>query len=168
MLGHKSDFWERVRAYFLPKLGVVVQYVEDVTGGKYYVRSETHNKEFVGRVSYSEEEFEAFLDSTGFQRNPLSSWKRLESNPEEFEEASFRKVGFEKYPDMQIHVILYDGSNIQNADSDYTYVYAHWEYRWDKHPIKHYYGEKKSSAKGVKKMKDILDQRGVAYEPIRP
>lgn len=168
MLGHKSDFWERIRAYLLPKAGILVQYLKDVTGEKYYVRSETHNNEFVGRVSYSEETFEKFLDSAGFQRNPLSSWKRLESNPSEYEEASFRKVGFDEYPDMQIHVVLYDGSNIQNDTSGYTYVYAHWEYRWDRHPIKHYYGEEKSGPEGVKRMKDILDQRGVTYEPIRP
>jgi hypothetical protein len=168
MLGHGADFWERIRAVILPRLGIAVQYIEDIAGNKYYVRSETHNNEFVGRVPFPEENFERKLDTMDFQRNPLSSWKRLESDPDQYEEASFRKIGFDEYPDMQIHVVLYDGSNIQDADSGYTYIYAHWEYRWDKHPIKHYYGKEKSGPEGVKKMKDILDQRGIPYEPIRP
>lgn len=166
-MGHNHDYWEGWRGWLIPKLGAVAQLIEDVTGGHYYVRGETHNNQFVGRIPMSEEEFEKELHDLGFHRNPLSAWKTLNSTGET-EEASFRKIGFEDSPKYQLHVVLYDGSNIQNAETDHTYVYAHWEYRWDIHPIKHYRGENKSGSKGVQKMKNMLDAEGIVYELIRP
>lgn len=166
-MSHRLDFIETIRRVIIPRLGLITQFIEDVTGVPLYAESETHNTEFVGRVEMGEEAFEKYLDGCGFERNPLSSWKHLKST-EEHEEASFRKVGFEDFPDYQVHVILYDGSLINNADTGYTYIYAHWEYRWDKHPIKHLKRENYNGPEGVRRMKSNLDQNGLPHEPIRP
>jgi len=166
-MGHKQDWWERVRATVIPKIGLVTQLIEDVTGSYYYVRTETHNNQFVGRVPMNEEKFEKELHEMGFDRNPLSSLKTLGSTGES-EEGSWRKVGFEDAPAFQLHVILYDGEPINNAEVDVTYVYAHWELRWDTNPIKHYRGVDANGPEGVRRMKRLLDENGIGYEPIRP
>lgn len=167
---HKQDWIETVRGWVIPKLGIFAQWLEDITGDKYYVESTTHNNQFVGRVNMKEGEFEEVLHDMGFHRNPLAAWKSLESNPDNEEEGSWRKIGFDGDEDKQLHVILYKGSNMQNGDNDYIYVYAHWEYRWDTDPWKHYKGGHGvySGAKGVKKMKNYLDEKGIEYELVRP
>lgn len=168
MLGsYKDDWWERLRLWAIPKLGLGVQLLEDVTGDEYYVTSETHNKQFVGRVNMGEEEFEKRLDEMGFERNPLASLKTLASTGEK-EEGSWRKVGYDDYPNKQLHVVLYDGDKIDTSPSNCVYVYAHWEYRWDTHPMKHYRGVDSSGSAGVRRMKNILDARGIVYKGIRP
>lgn len=147
------------REWLIPKIGLVTQLIEDVTGADYYVESTTHNNQFVGRVPMCEEEFEKELSGLGFTRNPLSSWKSLES---------WRKVGFDDSPEMQLHVVLYDGEPMDNAAVDVTYVYAHWEIAWDVHPIAHYCGKRVNGPEGVRRMKKLLDEHGIGYEPIRP
>lgn len=164
---HTYDWIESVRQYIIPKLGLVTQLIEDVTGNFYYVENETHNTQFVGRVPLSEDEFEEELHEMGFVRNPLSSLKTNASTGE-IEEGSWRKAGFSDNPEYQLHVVIYDGNPIDNADVDVTYVYAHWELAWDKHPVKHYRGVKKSGPEGVRRMKKHLDENGLNYEPIRP
>lgn len=166
-MSHTKDYWEKIRNYIIPKLGVFTQWIEDLTGGDYYVEGETHNNQFVGRVNMGEEEFEKVLDDLGFERNPLASLKQLKRTGET-EEASFRKVDIPGFPDMQIHVVLYDGKKMQNADSDVTYVYAHWEMRWDTHPLKHYREKNFNAPEGARRMKDLLDQNGIEYILERP
>lgn len=166
-MSHKQDYWEVIRRKIVPRLGSIAQFLEDITGKRLYAESETHNKEFVGRVDMPEEAFEKVLHELDFERNPLAAWKRLESNPKEFEEASFRKTGLVNYPDKQLHVILYDGSVINDADTPYTYIYAHLEYRWDEYPIKHYQTKEYDAHEGVRLMKKYLDERGIQYKAIR-
>jgi len=166
-MGHEQDWIERLRGWFIPKVGLATQLIEDVTGRYYYVKSETHNNQFVGRVPMCEEDFEKELTDMGFVRNPLSSWKSLGSTGES-EEGSWRKTGFDDAPAFQLHVILYDGEPINNAAVDVTYVYAHWELAWDVHPIKHYRGVDANGPEGVRRMKRLLDEHGVDYKPIRP
>jgi hypothetical protein len=166
-MSYRKDYWERIRKYVIPKLGEITQFIEDITGAYYYVKGETHNNQFVGRVPLGEESFEKELSEMGFERNPLASWKRLASTGEQ-EEGSFRKIGFDKHPDKQLHVVLYDGKKINNAEVDVTYVYAHLEYRWDTDPIKHYRSVEMSGPDGVRMMKKLLDENGIMYEPIRP
>lgn len=167
-MAHKQDFWEKLRKWMIPKLGLVVQFMEDVTGKDYYVESGTHNNQFVGRVRMDEESFERVLHDIGFERNPLAALKHLESDQDNYEEGSFRKIGFDDAPDMQLHVILYDGANMNEGESDCIYVYAHWEYRWDVAPVKHYRGKQVNGPKGARMMKDLLDQHGINYQLIRP
>lgn len=149
------------------QLGLLAQFLEDVTGRPFYTDSGIHNKQFVGRVPLSLGEFEQELHDMGFERNPLSSWKTLgETN--ESEEASWRKVGYDNFPDYQLHLIVYDGDKIGRANSGHVYLYAHWELRWDKHPWRHYRSVNESGPEGVRRMKDILDANGIVYELIRP
>jgi hypothetical protein len=166
-MAHDKDYWESWRGWLIPKLGGIANWLEHVTGDVYYVQSVTHNNQFVGRVPMGEEPFEKELDEMGFERNQLSSWKELKPTGET-EEGSWRKVGFVDSPEHQLHVVLYDGSQIQNADTGYTYVYAHWELRWDVAPVKHYRGVGFDSDEGVKKMKNLLNEHGVNHEPVRP
>lgn len=167
MSSHRQDWIETVRRTVIPRLGLMTQFIEDVTGERYYVNSTTHTNQFVGRVGMCEEVFEKRLTEMGFVRNPLASWKRLGTTGER-EEGSFRKIDFDESPDMQLHVILYDGEPINNAAVNVTYVYAHWEYRWDVHPIRHLRKKELSGPDGVRKMKKLLDENGINYEPIRP
>lgn len=163
-MGHTHDFWEPLRRIIIPKIGAIVQLYNDITGSAYYAETKTHGNQFVGRVAMSEDEFEKVLHDGGYERNPLSSWKRLATTDEEME-GSWRKVLDD---DFQIHVVLYDGSKIHNANTGYTYIYAHKEYRWDVHPVKHYNGVKFNAGDGVRKVKDFLDQRGIPYDLYRP
>lgn len=164
-MGHTHDYLENLRRWLIPKLGVVAQFLEDATGDDYFVMSETHNSQFVGRVPMACEDFEEKLHGMGFTRNPLSSLKQRGSG--ETEEGSWRLIA-EDCPKFQIHVVLYDGSDVNNAETGVTYVYAHWEYRWDVHPLKHYWAEGYDSAKGRKRMARLLDDNGIEHEPIRP
>lgn len=149
-------------------LGLLTQFLEDVTGKRFYADSEKHNEQFVGRVPMPEREFEQELRDLGFERNPLAEWKHPFSEPDNYEEASFRKVDWSDYPQMQLHAILYDGFNMSVGEDGYTYVYAHWEYRWDIDAWKHFRRSHYSGPIGVRKMKSLLDEAGIGYEAIRP
>jgi len=148
--------------------GVLTQFIEDMTTCRYYVDSGTHNKQFVGRVPICMRDLEERLSDLEFKRNPLASLKRSESDYDNFEEGSWRKVGFEDHPKMQLHVILYDSNAIDNRDDDMTYVYAHWEYRWDVHPIRHFRGKNASGPEGVRRMKKLFDENGINCKSVRP
>ena len=165
-MGHQHDYWEGWRAWLIPKLGGIANWLEHVTGDHYYVQGETHANQFVGRVPMGEEEFEEVLHEMNFHRNPLASLKKLGSTGEQ-EEGSWRKVDYDNQR-MQLHVILYDGEKIQDGDSGYTYVYAHWELRWDVDPWGHYRGHVYKPGEGVKRMKKLLNEHGVNHEAIRP
>lgn len=165
-MGHNKDYWEGVRNWVVPKLGLISQWIEDFTGKHYYVTATTHNNQFVGRVPMNDESFEEVLHDLGFERNPLAVLKTLEDG--EPEESSWRKVGYDEHPDMQLHVILYDGERIESGDAGYTYVYAHWEMRWDVAPLTHYRAVNKNTGEGVRRMKKLLDEYGVRHEAIRP
>lgn len=168
MIGYKQDWIESLRGWLIPKLGIFSHILEEITGEEFYVESETHRDQFVGRVPMNEESFEKELDDMNFHRNPLAAWKARRKDPEDLEEGSWRKVGYDENPRMQLHVVLYDGSPINNADVGCTYVYAHWEYRWDTDPVKHYRGVDYNAGEGVRRVKKLLDENGISYEPIRP
>ena len=166
-MGHKHDYWEDLRRFIIPPFGKIVQAINEAIGTELYVHSHSRNHEFVGRVPMSEEDFEEYLHEWGFERNPLAALKyRLQHS--DVEEGSWRKIGFEDDPEYQIHVILYDGSQINNANDGETFVYAHWEYRWDVHPIKHYRGINIDENKGVKMVRDLLDEADIDYEYVQP
>lgn len=166
----KSDWVETLRRWLVPPLGVIVQFINEVGGLDLYATGNSYSDEFVGRVSMDEESFEAELQSMGFERNPLASLKRL-SNTGEVEEGSFRWVPpetSEKNHSKQLHVILYDGSKLPDADTGYIYVYSHWEYRWDWYPFRHYAGDEMNVDKGVELMRNKLDTYGIEYDDVRP
>lgn len=165
-MNHASDYWESIRRIVIPKIGKVVQAFNERYRQNLYVTGKSRNQELVGRVPMGEEEFEEVLSELGFERNPLASLKTRRGD--EIEEGSFRKIYPSEYPEWQLHVVIYDGSQINNANTGETFVYAHWEYRWDVHPWKHYRGHDFNPDKGVKLMKKYLNEVGVNFEPIQP
>lgn len=170
MFNPTHDFFERLRRTLIPKLGAVVHLADEMTHSDLYVEGETHHSQFVGRVAMSEEEFEDILTGLNFVRNPLAAFKRR-AGTREHEEGSFRWLGTnhaDYRDDFQLHVILYDGSVVPNADTDETYVYAHWEYRWDVAPLKHYRAVEFQPQKGVAMMQTMLDAHDIPYDQTRP
>lgn len=174
MFNPTSDILERVRRFAIPKLGVLVNYINEHTGQDLYVEGPTTPSQFVGRVEMSEEEFEEVLEEMGFQRNPLASLK-THTRTNEIEEGSFRWLGTQQPPwtadyddRFQLHVIIYDGKLVPDADVGETYVYAHWEYRWDTDPIKHYRSVDWDAEQGVEMMQRFLDSHGIDYDQQRP
>lgn len=160
MFSPVNDFFEAVRLSLIPLLGALVNGYNELTGSDLYVTGATTNEQFVGRVDMSEEQFEQELQQMGFERNPLASLKRLRGT-REYEEGSFRF--YESDSDFQLHVIIYDGSVIPNASTGETYVYAHWEYRWDRAPLRHYRGERVDVKYGVDMMRAMLDHSSIEF-----
>lgn len=151
-MGHKHDYWESVRAFIIPKLAILIGIINKYLGTSYYVESVTGSKQYVGRVYMDVEGFEKELHDMGFERNPLASYKTLfGSNKSEV--GSWRLVD----GDYQLHTILY-------VENNYVKIYSHYEYRWDKHPIKHYRGKKIDIHKGVEMMHRKLSEHGIEVE----
>ena len=160
-----NDTIELFRRKYIPLIGTFVSLYNEYNGTEYYVESTTNGEQFVGRVDMSEEAFERVLASMGFERNPLSSLKRLASTGEQ-EEGSFRWTPTEPTnlnTDYQLHCVIYDGSAVPDADTGETYVYAHWELRWDTRPIDHYNGVGIDFTSGKNMMQEMLDDEGVEY-----
>lgn len=164
----ETDFFEYLRRSVVPYIGKYVSMFNEAFGTDLYVRSESTDSQFVGVVDVPESSFEMILDQMNFERNPLAS---LKSRSAETEEGSFRWLPPEDSdldPAKQLHVIIYDGSVVPNANTGRTYIYAHWEYRWDWHPIKHYRGVDMDHRRGVEMMRAKLDEANVAYETELP
>ncbi|AGM11364.1 hypothetical protein M199_gp034 [Halogranum tailed virus 1] len=166
LLNSENDLLEWIRRTFIPPLGMLVSAYNESTGSKLYVQGPTTDNQFVGRVKMGEEDFEAELEEMGFERNPLASLKHLIGTREK-EEGSFRWLApedSEYRKDYQLHVILYDGSVIPDAETGETYVYAHWEYRWDVAPMKHYRAVNWKPVQGVQMMQTMLTENGIDYD----
>lgn len=164
-MSHRHDYWERIRSWFIPKLGALVQKFNESTGYNLYVEAGTTSDQFVGMVNMSEEELEKkFLHEAGYERNPLAAWKHLVGSGKR-EEGSFRliKEGSRK----QVHIILFDAAKYAEADTSKTFIYAHYEYRWDTDPIKHYKGVDYSAEKGVNRARQDLRELGIEFETDR-
>lgn len=150
-MGHSYDFLEAIRYKFARVIGGFVTGVE---------RVRTSPAEFVGYVEMSEEDFESHLHEMGFYRNSLAYWKYFPGLGQE--EGSWRWLE----GDWQLHVMLYDGHPEQDASDDAepkTYVFAHWEYRWDRHPFKHLRGVDQSDPKGVNRMRTMLNENSIPF-----
>jgi hypothetical protein len=121
-----------------------------------YAVTHTTEDEYAMTVHCSEAEIERVLDEElGFSRNPVSALKvRLDGNTSEGSwvwRAS-------PLADMQLHVVLHavDGGTVD--------VYAHWEYSWIRHPLKHYAAREYDAEKGVRLARAWLaDHDGERY-----
>lgn len=165
LFSSQNSLLEKIRRVFIPKLGALVALYNEYTNSSYYVEGNTLDNQFVGRVPVSEQEFEKILETMDFTRNPLASLKSLSTG--EIEEGSFRWTptrDSELDSDYQLHCVIYDGSLIPDADTGETYVYAHWEYRWDTYPIKHYRGDNFNAERGVELMQTMLHENYVEYD----
>lgn len=138
-MGHRHDFWEELRQWLVPRLSMVVP-------GGHCCERQTSLDQFVDTIELPEEELEVVLHALEFVRNPLSHWKRVEDSGETGSWAWRGRVKqsedggylFERDPlaDGQLHIILFE----LDGDPGTTAVFAHWEYSWLTHPIKHYRG----------------------------
>lgn len=104
--------------------------------------------------------FEASLHRLGFIRNFVSSLKSREyAAPPEVSVGSWVY-----YPEgalrshYQVHLGLYVGPNEESTD-----VYAHWEPSWIRHPIRHYRAREVESEEGVRRIRKMLEDRGIEY-----
>jgi len=157
----------------IPPLAHVVNIYNEVCHDDLYVEGTSSSNQFVGCVPKAEEPFEGDLERMQFVRNPLASLKRMPGTGE-IEEGSYRRLGDQNEPwtcnqdeTHQLHVIIYDGSTVPNGSSSETYLYAHWEYRWDVQPLKHYRGVEFDANKGVRIMKKLLDRYNIDYDGER-
>lgn len=111
-----------------------------------YAMTDNTEEEYVGTIDLPEEELEAVLKEAGFRRNVVSSLKvRVDGN------VSDGSWAWRESPlaDWQLHVILHDvGESVE--------AYAHWEYSWYTHPIKHYSATDCSPETGVAMTREFL------------
>ena len=160
---------ENVRRAAFPVLEAVADYTNENYGTDLYVESATRPVEFVGRIGVSGAEFERFLiDDLGFEVDPVASRKYREADDERgYEEGSFRLLPdpSDDDPRKQPHVRIYDGDTIPGAETGYVLVHAHWEYRWDTDPRKHYRGIEWDAERGVQMTRRLLDVNGVDHDP---
>ncbi len=140
-MGSSQDLSNRIRRYVKPPIHRLLNWS---FGG--YAMSSNTEEEYVGTVAMTEDEFEELLAAAGFRRNLVSSLKvRVDGN------VSDGSWAWRASPlsDWQLHVILH------NVD-DTVEVYAHWEYAWLTHPIKHYGAVGCSPERGVGMMREML------------
>jgi len=165
-----NDTLEHIRRTYIPRLGMLVSFYNESRGTKHYVESSVSDPQYVGRIDMSEERLEEELTQLGFERNPLASLK-TRAGTNEVEEGSFRWVPQEPTEldtEYQLHCIIYDGSLVPDADTGTTYVYAHWEMRWDRAPIAHYRKKNVALVKGRRMMREKLEEAGIGYDKSRP
>lgn len=156
------DWAQAVRRSVIPVLGRLTAEVNDSLGTDFYVETVTYHRELVGFVDMSVEECEDFLvNDLDFEYNELSSWKTLRGT-DLTERTSLAWRGtvddgsfvHDPWADKQLHVILY------NVDGE-TAVFAHWEYSWRTHPIKHYRGKEATAEEGVELMRQLFRDHDV-------
>lgn len=164
-MGHEHDYWEGLRRYIIPPLGKLTNFLNEIFNTEMYVETRARNNQFVGRVNMYEEQFEQKLHEWGFERNPVAGLKTSLSG--EVEEGSWRLVDDDN-PEKQLHLIFYDGRNIPNARTGELFIYAHYEYRWDVHPIKHHRKKDVEEHRGVMDAREFLNDDGIPYEFIQP
>lgn len=111
-----------------------------------YAMTDNTEEEYVGTVDLPQSALETLLREAGFRRNVVSSLKvRVDGN------VSDGSWAWRESPlaDWQLHVILHDiGDSVE--------AYAHWEYSWYTHPIKHYAATDCSPETGVRMTRELL------------
>lgn len=128
--GPDADWQERVRAVLYPKLHPVLARF----GG--YATGTVAPEQFVCSTEVNEGTIEDELHDTGFVRNPIACYKSLpdgtgsegswvlfaENDPEEILEEG-----------RQLHITLFPRKDSTSGRR----IYAHEEYDWRSHPVKH-------------------------------
>jgi len=167
MFGADADWLEGLRQWLLPRLGRAAQTVRHTTGLRIATESRVTGEEFVGQVPLPPEEFEQALVEMGFERNPLATLKQRETDTGDLEEGSWRKIGFDD-ESMQLHVVIYAASDVPHAEPGSTFVYAHYEKRWDTNPFGHLRKTDFDKQKGCQKMRQLLNRHGYSWDTTRP
>lgn len=155
---HTHDWLEAVRHALIPDLGHLLAEVNDDWSTDLYATLQTHVHELAFLWHEPEEAFERRLHELGFVRNPVAAWKSLDDGSTEQGSWAWRgrppatsstgEWEHDPWADAQLHVIVFG-----EAGDGTTAAFAHWEYSWKTHPVKHYRGGDTP---------DGLDDRGVA------
>ncbi|MFB6129934.1 MAG: hypothetical protein ABEJ28_03825 [Salinigranum sp.] len=119
-------------------------------------------EEYVGTVELSMEELESRLKDAGFVWDPASLYHYTPARTESDGSMAYRSSYL---ADRQLHVLFF-AQTPERID-----VYAHDEYNWHRHPIKHFNQIDIRREQGAAEMRRGLDRLGVDYEhepwPIR-
>jgi hypothetical protein len=152
-----------IRSYLLPPLG---RFLAKYAGHEgLYVTTETDHAEYVGLV---EDDLRGTVDwfrDQGFVENPLAAYKDIEGTdisekgsltwrgpPGYLQTHSDSLPNSDLFADKQLHVILFE----LDGDRSTTAIFAHWEYSWAMHPIKHYRGIGVQDKRGARLCRDFL------------
>ena len=142
------DTMTRVRRRVLPTL----HRIKEPLGG--FAKCTQHPAEYVGTVERSLSEFRPDLEAMAFAPEPIASLKIREDG--RFSAGSWVRRR-SAMADWQLHVTLFQ------SGSDAVEVFAHREYSWLRHPYKHYVGEGWDMDAGVRRMRSLLEDHGVAF-----
>ena len=186
VLGADDDYWPRIRNRLLPVLDRL-----GATSGL-YAKHQQSEREFVGIVAMDEEAFERELEDAGFHRNPLaavkrspSGWKsdgswarrygRIRGLGEVLRSADVPVAGLvgqmlgrflaatgDVFARRQLHITIYTE---EREGGTRLHLYAHDEPN-SLNPLtawRHYVGKSWSAKKGVRKARDVLEEREVPY-----
>lgn len=111
-------------------------------------------KGYAATVSVSIDELEEKLHDEGFSWNPLSLYHYTPVGNGSDGSWTYRSS---RLADRQLHVVLFERSR------DRTDVYAHIEYSWLSHPLKHAKQEDIHRSDGAKTMRRLLESWDVEY-----
>ncbi|WP_246998753.1 hypothetical protein [Halosolutus gelatinilyticus] len=142
------DLTTRIRRRVLPTL----HRVKEPLGG--FAQCIQHPDEYVGTAHYGLDEFRAQLQEMAFEPEPIASLKVHEDGRLSAGSWVRRKSPIATW---QLHVALFENGG------DAVDVFAHREYSWLRHPLKHYRGDGWDTATGVKQMRSLLSAHDIAF-----
>ena len=114
-----------------------------------------HDEGYAGTVSVPLADLESRLSDAGFAWDPVSLYHRTRVGTDTDGSWVFRSSPL---ADRQLHVVLFAQS------VDRTDVYAHEEYSWLRHPLKHARQEDIRRKRGSTEMRRWLDAQPFDYE----
>lgn len=148
-MGHELDHWEPVRRAVWPLLDPVLR----PFGG--YSTGEVGRGSLAGYTYVGEEELEKALHEAGFTRNFVAALKHRTAPEGELDISegswAWRRHYFSTW---QYHVTLFVVNGM-------TRVYAHKEYNWRVHPIKHLNAEDLESQEATRFVAGRLLNHGI-------
>ncbi|MFC4543894.1 hypothetical protein ACFO5R_18365 [Halosolutus amylolyticus] len=142
------DLTTRVRRRVLPTL----HRIKEPLGG--FAQCVQHPDEYVGTVQYGLREFRTDLDEMAFEPEPIASLKVHRDGRLSAGSWVRRKRPLATW---QLHVALFENG------PDAIDVFAHREYSWLRHPLKHYRGDGWDTTGGVERMRSLLSTHDVTF-----
>ena len=141
----------RIRQSLGPRIDAAVRTVSDA-------RCRVRSSEYVGTVTLDIADFEGRLYEAGFSWDPVSLYHRTPSGTEPNGSWVYRPSVL---ADRQLHVVLFAQAR------DRIDLYAHDEYSWVRHPVKHAKRERIHREAGAAEMRRVLDRMDVdhVHEP---
>lgn len=108
---------------------------------------------YVGTVHLPRDDLEAKLQDGGFTWDPFSLYHYTPTGSSTDGSWVYRSSPF---ADRQLHVVLF-------SQSDHTHIYAHDEFNWLRHPLKHAKQVDIRREQGVDEMRRWLSARGIEF-----